>query len=757
MKVFLITLLFLPLLSFAQGNGGVSLVNSGSSSYTIVTPNDATISENYAAKQLQSYLQKISGANLNIITESSASPGRKYIYIGLSSYVKNNVPKDKLERLYKDGIIIKTVNGNLIVSGGRPRGSLNAVYEFLEDYLSCRWWTPTESTIPNTSTINLNNIDLVYIPQFNYRDHFIYSTIQSPDFAATMKENGDHQTLRAEQGGNENIIDLYQTFGRIMPPEKYFAQHPEWYTDPKNHDLPCTSSSKQPAAQRCQLDLTNEAMYAEFLKNALELIKENPNDQIISISQNDNENYCKNDASMRIIQEEGSPAGPVMRFVNRMANDINKVYPNEKIETLAYMWSFPPPKTPPAKNVIIRVAPITANFAYALTDPQNSDIKNTIMQWVQISKENYFWGYNTNFHTFMMPQPSFSHVGADIKFLADNNFKGMFMQDNKYTNGVGYFVDLHAWVIGHLIWNPSLDQGKLVNEFMTNYYGPAAKYLVQYMDMMDEACKSNNKPLNTFNTDFSFVTLDVMNKATDLFNQALNSVKSNNVLYTRVLKEKTDLDFTWASLYNGLKQQSFTRHQRFGGPDDYGKFVDDLFDRLDKFNVKRLDDHTSNADYKKKFVPAAMSMVNNNDIVIQQDGFKLLKKGTITDIVSDDNASDQQAAIINGGFKQIAIQAILSDYTRFLNNNSWVATAYISADVNGSDNGFVNVGIYDSNQKKSLEVVKTPISRVSGNRYVQIKLPAVNLVGGEYVYVSVTDDSGALTRLKVDKIELTRN
>jgi hypothetical protein len=645
-----------------------------------------------------------------------------------------------------------------MVSGGRPRGSLNAVYQFLEEYLGCHWWTPTESTIPNKSTINLEKIDLIFIPQFNYRDHFVYGTIQSPDFAAVLKENGDHQALRPEQGGNENIIDLYQTFGRIMPPSKYFAQHPEWYADPNNHDLPCTSASKQPGPQATQLDLTNDAMYAEFLKNALELIKENPNDAIISISQNDDEHYCKNDASMRIIQEEGSPAGPLIRFVNRMANDINKLYPNEKIETLAYMWSFAPPKTAPAKNVIIRVCPITENFAYALTDPQNSDIHNTIMQWAKVSHENYFWGYNTNFRTPLLPHPSFAHVGADIKFLADNNFKGVFMQDSRYTNGLGNFIDMHTWVTGHLLWDPNLDQDKLVGEFMSNYYGPADKYLIQYMNLIDASFKNTKKVLNTFNTDYSFLSLDVLNQGTELFNNALNAVKNNQVLYKRVMKEKLDLDFTWIFLYNKLKQSAVVSNGNFEGPSDYEASVNQFFQNLDQYNIKRIDEHMTNDEYKKKLLPSfASNMVSNNNIVIQQDGFLLLSKGTITDIVSDNNASDQQAAIINGGYKQIAIQAILTDYTRFLNNNSWTVTAYISADVNGSDNGFVNVGIFDTNQKKNLNVIRTPIAKVSGGKYVQIKLPPVNLIGSEYVYVSVADDSGALSKLKVDKIELTRN
>ena len=42
---------------------------------------------------------------------------------------------------------------------------------------------------------------------------------------------------------------------------------------------------------------------------------------------------------------------------------------------------------------------------------------------------------------------------------------------------VGDFVRLRAWLISHLMWDPSRDEKALIHEFLEGYYGPAAPHL----------------------------------------------------------------------------------------------------------------------------------------------------------------------------------------------------------------------------------------------------------------------------------------
>ena len=48
----------------------------------------------------------------------------------------------------------------------------------------------------------------------------------------------------------------------------------------------------------------------------IRLLVQQPNATIISVSQNDDTNYCQTGADLSAIQEEGSPAAPMLRAVS---------------------------------------------------------------------------------------------------------------------------------------------------------------------------------------------------------------------------------------------------------------------------------------------------------------------------------------------------------------------------------------------------------------------------------------------------------
>src|SRR5690606_19567395 len=100
------------------------------------------------------------------------------------------LPNQNWSSLTSDGIVIKTVGKNLVLAGGRPRGALYAVFQFLESSVGCRWWTPTENTIPQRSTLDMPQQDVSYVPTFAYREHFTSSVYSDAAFSAIMRENG---------------------------------------------------------------------------------------------------------------------------------------------------------------------------------------------------------------------------------------------------------------------------------------------------------------------------------------------------------------------------------------------------------------------------------------------------------------------------------------------------------------------------------------------------------------------------------------
>jgi hypothetical protein len=395
-----------------------------------------------------------------------------------------------------------------------------------------------------------------------------------PVFALRQKNNGQNQKMTPELGGHNTILGFVHTFDKLLPPEKYFKAHPEWYSDPNNGGLPCTAASAMPAPQTSQLCLTNTAARLELTKNALAWIRENPDAGMISISQNDNENRCKAPPDLAIEEREGSPAGPVLEFVNAVAADIEKEYPNFLVETLAYQYTRKAPRTVrPRRNVVIRLCSIEADFARPIDSAANAPFRDDVLAWKAIAPRLYIWDYATNFSNVILPHPNLRVLGPNIRFYAANNAIGLFEQGDAYSNGTGDFVALRTWLISHLMWKPQSDQTKLENEFLSGYYGPAAPHLRAYLDGIQDSFLKTGGRLWTFQSDYSYLTLDAMNQATRTFRKAEAAVAGDPVLAARVRRERLALYHAWLLRYPSLVREAALPGAAFEGPADPAAFA----------------------------------------------------------------------------------------------------------------------------------------------------------------------------------------
>ena len=67
-------------------------------------------------------------------------------------------------------------------------------------------------------------------------------------------------------------------------------------------------------------------------------------------SQNDNPNFCQDEHELSIIQQEGSPSGPLLRGVNQIASSIAAEFPDVSVETLACATASSSPPPPCCQN-----------------------------------------------------------------------------------------------------------------------------------------------------------------------------------------------------------------------------------------------------------------------------------------------------------------------------------------------------------------------------------------------------------------------
>lgn len=591
-KVILTVQILLTVFGCAMGATGMRITHEGRALADIVVAPDAPEDQQHAAEELARFLNQISNANLQIVPDLKSSRHKRHILVGVQA-VQSVDPDFSPRGLGQEGIVIRTVGDNLILAGGSQRGTLYAVYTFLETHLGCRWWTSTVSTIPRAPTIELGEISVQYVPPLEYREPFWFDA-HDADWAVRNKSNGNSVRCDAKRGGKHRYEGFVHSFNSLIPPDKYSQEHPEWFSEIEGKRV----------SKRSQLCLANEAMQAELIKNLKQRLRANPSATIASVSQNDWHNYCTCDACKAVDQEEGSPAGTMIRFVNAVAAAIEKEFPHVAISTLAYQYTRKPPKiTKPRHNVIVRLCSIECSFAVPLSHERNKAFRDDIVGWSKICNRLYIWDYVTNFRHHILPHPNLRVLGPNVRFFVDHSVKGIFEQ-GAYTTHGAEMAELRAWVLAKLLWNPSLDAEVLIDEFLTGYFGGAGLHIKAYLNLTHDAATRANDKLGCFadialsnvkvswpTSDRSrFIDLETLSQSLNHFSEAEAAVQDDDELLFRVKCAKLPIQYAFMMCWNPLREQARKTNATWPLPDDIQPVYDEFVRVARKNNVSRLDE-----------------------------------------------------------------------------------------------------------------------------------------------------------------------
>src|SRR5206468_2781635 len=98
---------------------------------------------------------------------------------------------------------------------------------------------------------------------------------------------------------------------------------------------------------------------------------------------------------------------------------------------------------------------------------------------------------------YLLPHPNLPVLGPNVKFFVAHHVKGLFEQGAYQTWGAE-MMELRAWVLAKMLWDPTLDADKLMDEFLDGYYGPAAGGMRYYLDTLHAAATDAGQPLGCF-------------------------------------------------------------------------------------------------------------------------------------------------------------------------------------------------------------------------------------------------------------------
>jgi len=506
----------------------------------IHVPLEAAPAERYAAEELQTHLRQMTGG-LFSVRELPVTTAGPVILLGRSAVARLLAGFD-WNALGEDGGTVKRVGHQLLLAGASPRGTLYAVYTFLDRVLGCRWYTPQCCRIPQRENLEIGDIDLVDVPSFQYRETFFACVGDDADWLARNRTNGHLTALDARHGGKwqyaGGTAGFAHTFFILVPPETYFAAHPEFYSE----------INGQRTYVSAQLCLTNEGLLAVVCDNIRQWLHENPAAQIVSLTQNDWDGWCQCHHCRSIDEAEGSPSGTMIHFVNRVAERLEPEFPRIFFDTFAYTYTVRPPKTlKPRHNVIVRlcqIGPCCDGHPLERCE-QNREFVSWLQGWSAIAPHLFVWDYFNNFYHYFQPLPNIDALAADLRFYARQKVAGVFCQGDGFPpKGCGDMAELRAWLLARLLWDPRQDVWTLVDEFLQQYYGPAAPLLREYLDLLHERAREENIHFYLYSPlESPVVEGEMIPRCHAIFERAEAAVADKPVLLDRVRAARLPVDY----------------------------------------------------------------------------------------------------------------------------------------------------------------------------------------------------------------------
>lgn len=491
--------------------------------WDIVVDSEASPAETYAADEFRRFFHEATGIDLPIRTEARR-PGR-HVYIGPGVAPRRSLPRFDPANMGPEEFRIRVGKKRIAIAGGRPRGTLYGVYQFLEDYLGVRFLTADHTYIPRDPSRLIPKGKSHRAPPFSFRWSFYRELAADRAFAARLRNNTVTRTKKL--GGTARQPLITHSIHYQVPVGKYGADYPEYFTLVDGERL---LEVERGGPQVCSTDpdVVNIVTRAVLLE-----IEAHPNRTTISVSPNDNGLYCTCRRCAAVDEREGSHMGAHLTLVNAVAARVEELYPNVKIGTLAYRYTRKPPRClRPRHNVQIQLCSFKACTLHAINDPgcpRNAAFCEDLDGWLALTGDLWIWHYATNLRYLDLPFPNLRSIGPSLRYFRDRGARGVFVQANGRCLS-GELSDVSNYVISRLLWNPDLDADTLIDEFLQLHYGPAAPPLREYIDLVhDNAEASGVHPSCYVLPEEVGLNESISRRALALFDQALTLAPDDRI------------------------------------------------------------------------------------------------------------------------------------------------------------------------------------------------------------------------------------
>ncbi len=495
MRARLLAIAVLVSLAACAGARELTIVADGQSDYQIVLGDGPAKVARVAADELQHWLAEATGVELPIV--AGADPARKHIFVGESA-----LPEDAgvdVTALEREAFAVRSVGEDLVLvgldDGSHPReiahttaptscGTMNAVYDFLEDQVGVRWyWHDDLGTIvPQRETLT--------VPALNYEEapHFIYRSLPYGPRDAEGEQVARGMWGRRNRLGKSISTYHSHAFFRHMPIEEYAAEHPEYYALVDGRRVTRYYSGHH-GGQVCT---TNPQVINIFADSCIEYFEQHPGRTMCAVSPNDGSGFCQCKECRALDPgtwpegsgREGKPlmADRMMTFYNQIAEQTSAVFPDCTLGAYVYSYySLPPERVKPHPNLALVLA---INSAWRGGTPEFwAEDRKKIDGWAEV--HDYMFMYDIFYHgsrQLGFPAPIVEHTKKYFEHIDELGYQGGYL----YIGPTWEVLGPGAYLMSKLLWDPDADADAIVDQYYADLYGAAADEVRAYDEMIED-------------------------------------------------------------------------------------------------------------------------------------------------------------------------------------------------------------------------------------------------------------------------------
>jgi len=582
------------------------IARDGKTAYRIVIPRGSDRSTMAVALDLAAILKESTGVVFPVYMDDYIDPGESEIVIGGDNARLAQLGLADLVQGFSPGEYKILTHGTyIVIAGAPPRGTINGVYGFLQDYLGCRWLTPGCQYVPKHSSLTLGEIQDRQKPAFRWR-----GLSPSMSWDATWYVRNRLNESKVLSGGPRpsSIMQLHAdprtaTMANSWTPHAFqdipdtlYREHPEWYAEIDGKRVLGGDPAHIYAVVKSYC-ITNDDFAHWFADWTRDRLRTSPQPmKFIGITHADTDRFCQCGECQASYDRVGI-SGTYMQFANKVAEQVAKEFPETQLVMLAYYASFEPNPVKLHPNVMIVWCPIRACWAHALDEceyngPTHLDYVGKLDRWLENTDQLGIWYYQDS-EDAPMPRPTFAAMQRNLRLFRDRNVDqvGIEMIFNKlhkntsdtdgdktmpayaasedyYSRQGAYgswvfsygFDHLRGYIGSRMLWNPDFDWQQGIREFCDIYYGDAGKEVAEYLlevEQLSAYDKSYNRPGNE--GEFSVLNypgihmhfypaprlkLSLAENFDALFGRAEANVKDDPMLLRRVQMGRMSVDFS---------------------------------------------------------------------------------------------------------------------------------------------------------------------------------------------------------------------